>query len=229
MKNLNKILLGLAAALVTIAVVFLMPENKQVDAVMPKVVSEPAKKMDITSKDQFIEIMYPIILQENFNVLKERARFLSYVIRHDEDISDLKKKYKTNDINELKKRIQPIPVALAMAQASIESAWGTSRFAREGNNFFGMRSYDPNTKGMKPKRATGFVVISYDSIEESVAAYMRNLNTHKAYSEFRTIRDNGGTPEEMVNGLKAYSETKNTYLELIMSVIKTNNFSKYDS
>lgn len=132
-------------------------------------------------------------------------------------------------------RVDVIPPSLVLAQAANESAWGTSRFARRGNNLFGMRTYDG--EGLVPKkRASGktFRVASYDSVRDSIAAYVHNLNTHYRYRSLRLIRADqrrkGEAPSghAMANGLLAYSTRGSEYVSIIQSMIHTNELARYD-
>ena len=63
------------------------------------------------------------------------------------------REYKVNkgDMNELEKRMDIIPVSIAIAQAAKESGWGTSRFALEGNAIFGQWTW--TNEGIKPAGA----------------------------------------------------------------------------
>ena len=135
----------------------------------------------------------------------------------------------------LLRRADIIAPSLILAQAANESAWGTSRFARHGNNLFGLRTYDGD--GLVPKaRATGkkFQVAMYDSVRESISAYVDNLNTHQRYRRLRTIRanlrlkGNTNTGYALANGLTSYSERGTEYIADLQSMISSNNLKKYD-
>mgnify|MGYP002064425563 CR=1 FL=1 len=91
---------------------------------------------------------------------------------------------------ELRRRVDTVPIRLALAQAAKESGWGTSRFARKGNNFFGQWCYDEGC-GLVPRaRGEGrsHEVRAFDSPGDSVASYLRNINTHHGYRELRHAR-----------------------------------------
>jgi len=83
-----------------------------------------------------------------------------------------------------------IPRALIVAMAGVESAWGTSRFAKQGNALFGVRTWDPNTAQLKPLDLPDakFGVKTYATKCQSVADVIRILNTHHAYENFRQER-----------------------------------------
>jgi len=141
-----------------------------------------------------------------------------------------------NFVGEVLLRVDVIPASLALAQAANESAWGTSRFAQQGNNFFGLRSTDGS--GLVPKRrASGaaFRVAAYTSPRESVRAYVQTLNTQLAYRRLWAIRAedrrNGRKPLglRLANGLQSYSERGEAYVRIIQSMIRSNGLARYDS
>jgi len=80
-----------------------------------------------------------------------------------------------------------VPPSLALAQAAEESGWGTSRFAIKGNSLFGQ--WDFSGKGIKPKEQRenlgDYGIAAFDSPQDSIEAYMLNLNTHRAYQRMR--------------------------------------------
>ena len=118
----------------------------------------------------------------------------------------------------------------ALLQAAIESAWGTSRFAREGNNLFGQWCFSPGCGIVPDERpiGEGYEVASFETVLESVASYMRNLNTGWAYRELREIREqmrlDGRQPDpaEFADGLLSYSERGPVYIEVIRSMLRHN-------
>ena len=87
---------------------------------------------------------------------------------------------------ELKIRIQEIPIEIAIAQAAVESGWGLSRFAVEGNALFGQWTWDKKN-GIIPVRAKNknIAVKAFPNLISSVRNYMININTHNAYKKFR--------------------------------------------
>ena len=89
--------------------------------------------------------------------------------------------------------ILPVNREILLAQAALESGWGTSRFANEGNNLFGIRTWTKTVPHMIPhgiKKWPGWGVKIFGSKCDSVKEYIRILNNHPAYEEFRTARQN---------------------------------------
>jgi Bax protein len=133
-------------------------------------------------------------------------------------------------------RVDEIPPSLALAQAAIESAWGTSRFAVQGNNLFGQWCYKKGCGLVPLRRDSGsrHEVAKFSSVTQSVNAYMRNLNTHRAYSDLRANRAQLKATEQNVTGhllaanLLDYSELREVYVEEIRAVIRINKLAQYD-
>ena len=152
----------------------------------------------------------------------------------------MKKKYKqygvlTNDLSELKIRMDVIPVSLAIAQAAKETGWGTSRFALEGNALFGQWTW--SGEGLKPKEADvdkGHKVMKFNVLQASVRAYQRNLNTHNTYQSFRLaraeLRDRRQPLDSMILSkfLDNYAQTGEKYVEVLQKIIKQNNLKDFD-
>ncbi|WP_086934085.1 glucosaminidase domain-containing protein [Agarilytica rhodophyticola] len=134
-------------------------------------------------------------------------------------------------IEQLLLRVNTIPPSLALAQAASESAWGTSRFATKGNNYFGQWCFIKGC-GLTPKNrkeGANHEVKYFSSAFESVAAYVKNINTHRAYEKLRKIRaeavKNNVYPSGILlaDGLSNYSERKEHYINEIKTMIKTND------
>ena len=194
-------------------------------------------------KEFFIQIILPLILQENNNIRLDRKRLFSIINKsNNSDLEKkwLDKKYKqygvpSKDLSILKIRMDEIPVSLALAQAAKETGWGTSRFAQEGNALFGQWTW--SGEGLKPKDAEkdqGHKVMKFNVLQASVRAYQRNLNTHSSYKDFRQerakLRDQGQPLDSIVLSqfLNKYAETGNQYVEVLQKIIKQNNLKDFD-
>jgi Bax protein len=132
----------------------------------------------------------------------------------------------TDVLRELALRVDTIPTSLLLVQAAKESGWGTSRFAIEGNSFFGERCYRPGC-GIAPAALKNprFNVERFASVTDSVRSYVRNINTHPRYGEFRALRRELRERGEDLDGialaatLDAYSERGQAYVSEIASLI----------
>lgn len=131
----------------------------------------------------------------------------------------------------LERRTGVVPEALVLVQAAVESGWGTSRFAVEGNNYFGQRCYRADCGIVPEDRPEGrrFGVAEFSSVAASVESYIMNLNTHEGYRDFRLLRDelrDEGKPITglaVVDSLVNYSERGADYVEQLESMIRANN------
>ena len=198
-------------------------------------------------KKNFITDLLPIIQKANQDILKKRIFFfkIERKIQNNNlnvlEAAILKKLFnefriKNNDLTELKKRIDIVPISLAIAQAAIESGWGTSRFALEGNAYFGQKVIGVKVNGIRPTDSKNplIKVRTFKNLDDSVKAYLNNLNTHFAYKDFRKSRNElrsfGKTLEGrvLVNQLKQYSELGDEYIYNVQKIIKKNNLSKFD-
>jgi len=125
-----------------------------------------------------------------------------------------------------------IPKALIIAQAALETGWGTSRFANEGNNLFGIRTFNEDEKWLLPitwdqTKWIGWGVKVYETKCDSVRDYVRILNEVWAYEDLREARDNGADAYELADHLTLYA-SKPTYTKLVKQLIKYNIEGKYD-
>ena len=198
-------------------------------------------------KKNFITDLLPIIKKANQDILEKRTFFFKVKkkIQNNNlnvlEAAILKKLFnefriQNNDLTELKKRIDIVPISLAIAQAAIESGWGTSRFALEGNAYFGQKVIGVKVNGIRPTDSENplIKVRTFKNLDDSVKAYLNNLNTHFAYKNFRKSRNElrsfGKTLEGriLVNQLKQYSELGNEYIYNVQKIIKKNNLSKFD-
>jgi len=192
---------------------------------------------DVNEKKRtFFRIMLPIIARENDRIRAARARIAAADGDGDEAIADLYAAYgvELGRRERLLRRADVVPASLALAQAAVESGWGASRFARHGNNFFGMRTYDDDAPGIAPKEAEGFKVSAYPDIAASVRAYMRNLNTHAAYAAFRRERARHRRSDGRISGLAlagllaSYSEIPEKYGARLRAVINRDRLQRFE-
>lgn len=134
--------------------------------------------------------------------------------------------YETTDIS------KQIPKELIIAQAALETGWGKSRFANEGNNLFGIRTFNKDSKWLLPitwdqTKWIGWGVKVYETRCDSVKDYVRILNEVFAYEEFRLAREEGADVYQLADTLTAYATRKN-YTSLIKQVIKHNIVGVYE-
>ena len=146
-------------------------------------------------------------------------------------IEALKKEYKAKDNQGLLKAIKPHPRSIALAQAAMESAWGTSRFFREANNVFGVWSFDKDEPRIAASESRGDKTIwvkKYPSIKASVKDYYRVLARGSAFDEFRALKMKTDDPYQLVKKLDRYSEKGDEYGKELASMIRFNKFDVND-
>ena len=194
-------------------------------------------------KDMFIKIVLPLVVKENNKIRVDRKRLFTILNKNSNtDIEKkwLEKKYKQygvrkKDLSTLKIRMDEIPVSLAIAQAAKETGWGTSRFALKGNALFGQWTW--SGEGLKPKNADegkDHKVMKFHSLQLSVRAYLRNLNTHSTYKNLRKARTelrNQNKPLDSLilsKHLDKYAETGSQYIEVLQKIIEQNNLKDFD-
>ncbi len=218
---------------------------------VPVVASEPLPPLheaptNTERRDRFIAYLAPIVSEVNDNVRKRRAAVLTVEQRLERTgelapeeaawVDAMVERYRVDatttadQIGGLKHRIDIVPVSLAVAQAGIESAWGTSRFAREGNNLFGKWCFSPGcgiVPARRPPTAT-YEVEAYDDVAGSVRSYIHHLNSHPIYEIMRERRAEARAEQrppmgaDLAAGLEFYSAKGYEYVEIIRHVIHTN-------
>ena len=194
-------------------------------------------------KNLFIQIILPLILEENNLILIDRKRLFSILNKNKnskKEINWLNRKFKqygvlNKDIPTLKVRMDIIPVSLAIAQAAKETGWGTSRFALEGNALFGQWTWSGD--GIKPAGAesdTKHKIMKFNVLKASVRAYQRNLNTHSSYKNFRQLRAQLRDDSEKLDSLLLadqldnYAETGKEYTKILKKIINQNSLKDFD-
>jgi len=213
-----------------------------------EVVSLPpdlGKLRDVDKKKSlFFRTLLPIILAENETLVDLRANVVRLLGKGLSNLSDgergwlraIASQYKVDSIEtesaqrRLLQRVDTLPTALVLAQAANESAWGTSRFARLGNNLFGQWTYQESLGIIPLKRPDGaaYAVRAFPSLDASVRAYLRNLNTNSAYEKLRLMRQRmreAGEPldaHRLATGLAAYSSRGEEYIQELQLMMRGN-------
>ena len=115
----------------------------------------------------------------------------------------------------------PVNFEILLAQAALESGWGNSRFALEGKNLFGIRTYDLREPHMLPSnnpKKWGVRVYMHEC--DSVQHYIDIINNGSAYEKYRELRDNDVSDSlQYVETLGAYAADKK-YFPKLRSIIK---------
>ncbi len=127
-----------------------------------------------------------------------------------------------NYINFSTPKDKRVPYEMIVGQAALESGWGMSRFATEANNLFGIRTFSEKTPHLLPvgvEKWPGWGVRSFGSKCDSVKEYVRLLNEHPAYAEFREKRKETVDPIKLIKTLDKFSTTVD-YDKRVIRIIK---------
>jgi len=202
-------------------------------------------------KTEFFNYFSPLVDEKNQEIARTRNQLLAWnKSRNDigwwdsRTIDDLATQYRVKNFSiddnasweRLLVNIDVLPPSLVLAQAANESAWGTSRFAKLGNNYFGQWCFEHGC-GLVPKQRDSdkaHEVAAFDSPQKSLESYMQNLNSHPAYELLRDIRNQLRKEKQPITGfalaagLIRYSERGEEYIEELRAMMKFNKLSKYD-
>ena len=216
-----------------------------------------SKQISVTEKKRlFFRLLAPIVLYINERIVEVRSKVESLALQFEQgktmtesDIAwlvDLGREYSVpasaqEGLNRewftsLLRRIDIIPPSLALAQGAIESGWGTSRFADEGNSLFGQWSWSGGIVPAEQRQGEhgDHRIAAFESTGLSVWSYTKNLNSHHAYDQFRRQREDlrrqGAVirGKDLVQTMTAYSERGQAYVEELKTIMRQNNLDPAD-
>ncbi|MDO6618295.1 MULTISPECIES: glucosaminidase domain-containing protein [unclassified Shewanella] len=257
--RIGKFTLALAGVIIVMFFIraWLVPTIEQILITTPDIKENPQLSNQVpdfssisdipTKKQTFFDYMTPAVKHQNAIISAER-KFLIVILNNlrngqpltDADIFKLQKltqkyryqvkKFDLITLTPLLERVDTLPVKMVLIQAANETGWGSSRFATEGNNYFGQWCFSKGCGLVPQSRTPGLnhEVASFDTPEDSIAAYLLNLNTNSAYHLLRSIRadlraqDIEPTAEELVFGLLHYSERKHEYIDELLQMMRHN-------
>lgn len=214
---------------------------------------QPAQLPDFASHEQidemkaaFYEYLTPIIERHNARILADRQRLLrlAEIMAQGKTLSrwdlrwieKLARHYAVpwqaddpqSTVHTLSRRVDILPVSLALVQAAVESSWGQSRFAVQANNLFGIWCHKPGCGVVPQERPPGAVheVQRFATVSDAVERYLHNLNTHDSYRDLRRLRQQLRTDnrpivaDALVDGLLLYSERREAYVDELRTMIQ---------
>jgi Bax protein len=190
--------------------------------------------MSVTEKKRRFRCLVQADIGSVFSELKAQYALVQTAVKRKEDNEHLRRlrlKYKVETNQELLVAIKPHPRSIAIAQAAIESAWGTSRLFTEANNVYGIRPFNKDQPRIAASKQRGDKTVwlrKYRSIRESIADYYLVLARASAYQEFRKLKMKTADPHKLVTGLNHYSERKVGYVRELSSMIRYNKFHELD-
>ena len=259
-ESVRTAVLGGAAVLLFVVLVVLMNRTPEPEPVVEVVYSELPDFGSITNvrekKQAFFGYLEPMIEAHNRRVRKTRAELETWRARRAErerlDADDrarliaLGERHRVDvptdgpvpidALDALLARVDVIPPSLVLAQAATESAWGTSRFAREANNLFGEWCFTEGCGLVPARRPEGATheVERFESVYASIDSYFRNLNSHPAYAELRERRMQARADAAAISGadlaagLTLYSERGEDYVEELRLIMRVNDLDRFD-
>ncbi|HHG74805.1 MAG TPA: mannosyl-glycoprotein endo-beta-N-acetylglucosamidase [Persephonella sp.] len=212
--------------------------SQVVPVVYTKVISLDSLPVEVKKK-KFIDMVLPSILIVNFE-LKQYREFVKYIKKklennqeilpqEEELIGRLLEKYKADGLNELLTKLNTNPVSIVLAQAAIESGWGSSRFFVQANNLFGVWTFNKKHASKIKAKKSDVYLKAYPDILKSVEDYYHSINLSWAYRKFRLVRLQTNDPFLLTNHLEKYSILRHVYVQRLKSIIKANGLEKYDN
>jgi Bax protein len=190
-------------------------------------------------KELFVKTLLPLVLYVNEQIRADRQKMLRLWHQAHGCVSHLSpsqlswlqsvaSRYGTtlDQWSELLRRVDEVPPSLALAQGIVESGWGTASLAWEKNSPFGYRTVTEDGSRLK--------LHHFKTLPAAVAAYIHNINTHRAYRTLRSkreaLRHKTGrvSGHALAEGLQRYSELGQTYIDRLRQVIRQNGLEVFD-
>lgn len=194
----------------------------------------PQKMSVATKKKRFYSLLVPSVTKVHnevfaeYQAVKKDLKSGSNATR----TARLKKKYNVKSDASLLRALKPHPISITLAQAAMESAWGTSRFFVKANNVFGVWSTNKNqariAASQKRNGTRTIWLRKFASIEDAIRDYYRMMGKAKAYKDFRLVRYQTNDVYKIVKKLDKYSEIGEKYTKELANMIRYNKLTQYD-
>jgi len=190
-----------------------------------------------TKKQQFFNMLLPSVLISKQRLAEKSAKVTTLLDKPELTQTEQNwleqqlQKYRAKTPDELIFKLKPHANSIVLAQAAIESGWGTSRFFLKANNAFGVWSYNQNEPRLQAGETRGskkIFVKKYESLTGSIDDYFTTL-ARGPYQQFRELRATGSDPITLVGSLNKYSEIGDEYVKRLRSVIRYNKLERFDS
>ncbi len=187
------------------------------------------------NKEKFIAVVLPAILIVKYRIRQDLRKVKDLVLSSNWTTEDSLyfqtqiDRFNADSPFDLIIRMHTHPTSIALAQAVVESGWGTSRFFSEANNLFGIWSYNPDLPRIAAKTKSENVHLrKYEDISGSVMDYFETLARARAYRNFRVASYETSDISKIIPHLRNYSERGSEYVDQLMTIINQNNFQQYD-
>lgn len=205
---------------------FCKPENKELNS----------------TKKYFVCSILPSAIRMNKQIYKQRLLILDLEKKdgnkglsaaEEKWLSKIKMQYgltEDSSFSDLLSRVDIVPLALLVTQASIESGWGTSRASKEAKNLFGVHGSFKKDNCLPALKNPNVCIKKYASYDQSIGDYLQFLNTKKSTQGFRNKRkllrqqNKKLDPVVLASTLTTYSELGVQYIQQVVSMMKKQNF-----
>lgn len=203
---------------------------------------KPAEKKERLStaqkKKRFIAKIRPAVARVKARLDAQYAKALALSTKPERSpeetawLAEKMHRYNVSDIPGLLRRMHTHPISLVIAQAALETGWGTSRFYREANNVFGIWSYntrEPRMAASETRDGKRVYVRKYASLDAAIEGYFYMIANVRAYADFRAARMRTDNPFLLLKHLRKYSELRDKYVARLYYVLRSNQLYTYDS
>lgn len=251
---MQKVVLGVVLSLLALTLFSLIdiisspPEQKEAASLTPSdgaastkptPPARPKAPLSLSAKKRaFIEKILPAVQRVKQKLDAEYAKALQLSetdpLTQEEQgwLESKMDEYNVKGMPCLLRRMRTHPTSLVIAQAALETGWGTSRFFKEANNVFGIWSYNENEPRIAASETRGektIYVKKYASLDDSIEGYFKMISDGYAYSEFRIGRESTDNPFELLKYLRRYSELREEYVARLYYVLRANRLYRLDS
>ena len=188
-------------------------------------------------KEKFIAMLLPAVLIAKQQLNERRLRVENLLQKttlttaEQHWLNELQQRYKVTQATQLPERMISVPNSMVLAQAAIETGWGSSRFFLQGNNVFGVWSYDPNEPRIKARESRGdtsIYVKRYPSLLQAIDDYLLTLGRGNPYQGLRKASQKSQDPLVLIRHLQHYSELGQEYIQRLSGLINHNKLQRYD-
>lgn len=184
---------------------------------------------------KFVDLMLPAILVAKYNLEKKRQFVVELMQKDSITLTDSLKlnkllvDFKSESLRELEQKLHTHPISIVLAQAALESGWGTSHLFLNANNIFGVCSFNSSEPRVKYEQDGKTIYYrEYTDLSLAVEDYFKTIARSRAYREFRKHREQNDDPFQLIPYLHRYSELGSTYTNRLSFMIRKYELDRFD-